>query len=182
MTLLDGAAIKALIVEVAAELDDQAERTIIVVGGSLLAWHGLRDATEDVDSIRRLDDALRHAVKTVGVRHGLAANWLNDHAAPWAPATLKVSACEVLLAEGRLRVLGLPLRDIFLMKLNRGDPPDLVDMRSIWPLIRGEFASSAEVMAAYYAAFPNEDPSDDPYLGDFVVTELAKGGFELPLE
>ena len=65
MTLLDGEAIKALIVEVAAELEDEAERTIIVVGGSLLAWHGLRDATEDVDSIRRLDDALRHAVKTV---------------------------------------------------------------------------------------------------------------------
>jgi hypothetical protein len=81
-----------------------------------------------------------------------------------------------------LRVLGLPLRDIFLMKLNRGDPADLVDMRSVWPLVRDEFASSAEVMAAYYAAFPNEDLADDPYLGDFVVTELAKGGFELPLK
>jgi hypothetical protein len=182
MTLLDGEAIKALLVEVAAELDDEAERTIIVVGGSLLAWHGLRDATEDVDSIRRLDDALRHAVKTVAARHGLAANWLNDHAAPWAPATLDVDACEVLLERGRLRVLGLPLRDIFLMKLNRGDPADLVDMRSVWPLVRDEFASSAEVMAAYYAAFPNEDLADDPYLGDFVVTELAKGGFELPLK
>jgi hypothetical protein len=182
MTLLDGEAIKALIVEVAAELNDQVERTIIVVGGSLLAWHGLRDATEDVDSIRPLDEALRHAVKTVAARHGLAADWLNDHAAPWAPATLEVSVCEVLFADDKLRVLGLPLRDIFLMKLNRGDPSDLVDMRSIWPLVRGEFASSAEVMAAYYAAFPNEDPADDPYLGDFVVTELAKGGFDLPLK
>jgi hypothetical protein len=37
MTLLDGKAIKALIVEVAAELEDEAERTIIIVGGSLLA-------------------------------------------------------------------------------------------------------------------------------------------------
>jgi len=182
MTLLDGEAIKALIVEVAAELDDQVERTIIIVGGSLLAWHGLRDATEDVDSIRRLDDALRHAVKTVAARHGLAANWLNDHAAPWAPATLDANACEVLFEQGQLRVLGLPLRDIFLMKLNRGDPLDLVDMRSIWPLVRGEFASSAEVLAAYYAAFPNEDPADDPYLGAFVVTELEKGGFVLLLE
>ena len=100
MTLLDGAAIKALIVEVAAELDDQAQRTIIVVGGSLLAWHGLRDATEDVDSIRLRDDAGRDAVKTVAVRHRLAANWLNDHAAPWAPATLDLNACEVLLEQG----------------------------------------------------------------------------------
>lgn len=179
MTLLDGEAIRALISEVAAELDDQAERTIIVVGGSLLAWHGLRDATEDVDSIRRLDDALRRAVKAVAVRHGLAANWLDDHAAPWAPATLDERECEVLFVHGKLRVLGLPLRDIFLMKLNRGDPPDLVDMRSIWPLVRSEFASAAEVMTAYYAAFPNEDPADDPHLGDFVVTELIKGGFNL---
>ncbi|MDX2381295.1 MAG: hypothetical protein QNM02_16225 [Acidimicrobiia bacterium] len=182
MTLLDGDAIKALIVEVAAELDDQAQRRIIVVGGSLLAWHGLRDATEDVDSIRLLDDALREAVKTVAARHGLAANWLNDHAAPWAPATLDVGACDVLFEQGKLCVLGLPLRDVFLMKLNRGDPPDLVDMRSIWPLVRGEFASAVEVMAAYYAAFPNEDPQDDPHLGDFVVAELAKGGFDLAVK
>ena len=135
MTLLGGETIKALIVEVAAELDDEVERTIIVVGGSLLAWHGLRDATEDVDSIRRLDDALRDGVETVAVRHGLTANWLNDHAAPWAPATLDVDVCDVLFVQDRLRVLGLPLRDIFLMKLNRGDPPDLADMRSIWPLV-----------------------------------------------
>jgi len=182
MTLLDGETIKALIVEVAADLDDQVERTIIVVGGSLLAWHGLRDSTRDVDSIRQLDDAMRHAVKTVAARHGLAADWLNDHAAPWAPATLDVDACEVLLERGRLRVLGLPLRDIFLMKLNRGDPPDLVDMRSIWPVVSGAFASKAEVMVAYYAAFPNEVPADDPHLGDFVVTELSKGGFDLPLK
>ena len=182
MTLLDGEAIKVLIGEVAAELDDQTERTIIVVGGSLLAWHGLRDATKDVDSIRRLDDALRDAVKTVAARHGLAANWLNDHAAPWAPATRDVCVCDVLLVHGTLRVLGLPLRDVFLMKLNRGDPPDLVDMRSIWPLVRSEFASAVEVMAAYYAAFPNEDPADDPHLGELVVAELAKGGFDLPLK
>jgi hypothetical protein len=182
MTLLDGEAIKALIVEVAAELDDQAQRTIIVVGGSLLAWHDLRDATEDVDSIRPLDDALREAAKTVAARHGLAANWLNDHAAPWASATLDMDVCEVLFEHGKLHVLGLPLRDIFLMKLNRGDPPDLVDMRSVWPLVCDEFASVVEVMAAYYAAFPNEDPEDDPHLGDLVVAELAKGGFDLALE
>ena len=55
MTLLDGEAIKALIGEVAAELDDQVERTIIVVGGSLLAWHGLRER----DRGRRLDSSAR---------------------------------------------------------------------------------------------------------------------------
>jgi len=29
-------------------------RTIILAGGSLLAWYGLRDTTADVDSIRPL--------------------------------------------------------------------------------------------------------------------------------
>lgn len=56
-----------------------------------------------------------------------AANWLNDHTAPRAPATLDVDACEAFLESGRLLVLGLPLRDIFVMKLNRGDPLDPVD-------------------------------------------------------
>ena len=88
----------------------------------------------------------------------------------------------MLFVQDKLRVLDLPLRDLFLMKLNRGDPPDLADMRSIWPLVRHEFASAVEVMAAYYAAFPNEDPAADPYLGGLVVTELAKGGFDLPLK
>ena len=63
---------------------------VIVVGGSLLALRGMRDATRDVDSIRPLDDELRRATHVVAERHGLAANWLNDHAAPWAPATMNI--------------------------------------------------------------------------------------------
>lgn len=36
-----------------------------------------------------------------------------------------------------------------------------------------------EVVDAFYAAFPHE-PADE-HLASFVVTELAKGGFSLPL-
>ena len=68
-----------------------------MVGGSLLAWHGLRDATRDIDSIRRLDVELREAVRRVAARHDLAYDWLNDHSEAFAPFGFDVEACEVLL-------------------------------------------------------------------------------------
>ena len=87
--LLDGAMVAKLVREVADELsgsDDQ--RVLIVVGGSLLAWHGLRESTHDVDSIRSLDAALRDAIGRVARRHRLAAEWLNDRASPFAPTPM----------------------------------------------------------------------------------------------
>lgn len=130
---LDGEQIRALVSEVADELDATGgdAHTIIVVGGSLLAWRGLREATEDVDSIRRLDDELRRAVGVVAARHDLSVGWLNDHATAFAPQGLDVDACDVLLDRPRLRVLGAPMRAVFLMKLNRSLPQDLEDMRSV---------------------------------------------------
>ncbi len=50
------------------------------MGGSLLAWHDLWDSTEDVDSVRRLDDELRVAVASVARARGLAPGWLNADA------------------------------------------------------------------------------------------------------
>ena len=64
--VLDGDAIKRLVTEVADELAGTEQHTIVVVGGSLLAWHGLRETTRDVDSIRRIDDDLRDAVRRSG--------------------------------------------------------------------------------------------------------------------
>ena len=178
---LDGDLIRRLIVEVADEVaDTNAERrVVIVVGGSLLALRGMRDATRDVDSIRPLDDELRRATHVIAERHGLAANWLNDHAAPWAPATMNIDDCEVVVERPGLRVLAAPLRDVFLMKLNRSSPQDLNDLRSLWPYVHDEFASAEEVIDAFHAAFPFEEP--DEHLAEFIATELGKGGFELPL-
>ena len=176
--LLDGATIRRLLREVADELAGASEQcTVIMVGGSLLAWNGLRDATEDVDSIRLLDDHLRSAVGRVAVRNKLAVDWLNDHATAFAPATLDIAECDVLLDHPQLRVLGAPLREIFLMKLRRADPADLQDMRSLWPHVSDRFSSAAAVVEAFKAAFPSEP--DDEFLGSFVVDELAKGGFTL---
>jgi len=52
---LDGDTIRALVGEVADRLPPQGPQQLLVVAGrSLLAWHGLRASTRDVDSLRPL--------------------------------------------------------------------------------------------------------------------------------
>lgn len=177
--LLDGDKLRVLVASVAAALPPVGpQHTLIIVGGSLLAWRGLRQATEDVATICRIDEELRTAVQQVATRHGLAANWLNDHAAPFSPVTLEVDACELFFEHPRLRVLGAPLCDVFLMKLYRADPNDLADMQVIWPQIADQFPSAAAVVAAYQAAFPLAH--HDEHLGAFIVELLAAAGHDLP--
>ena len=176
---LDGSAIRGLLEEVAAELDGGVQRRVVIVGGSLLAWHELRDATRDVDSIERLDEGLVAAVEVVAARHGLAKDWLNDHAAAFTPFGFDMAGCSVLVDHPQLQVLGAPFRDVFLMKLRRGHPQDLVDMRAVWPHVAEQFASAAMVVEEFYLAFPDE--LADPHLAEFVVAELARDGVDLPL-
>ncbi len=176
---LDDEAIKKLLVEVIGELDSSGRRhTLIVVGGALLAWHHLRDTTHDVDSVHRLDDELRAAVRTVAARHGLAASWLNDSAVPFAPQSLDVDSCDVLLDYPRLLVLGAPLREVFLMKLNRAEPQDLTDMQQIWPRISNQFDSAASIVDAFYVAFPSSP--EDEYLDTLIIEVLGRSGYHLP--
>src|ERR687889_2581814 len=85
---LDGGLIREYLREVADELPAWVpQHEVVLVGGSLLAWHGLRASTHDVESVRRLDEELRLAVAAVARRHDLAPRWLNDSAAAFAPAT-----------------------------------------------------------------------------------------------
>jgi len=92
---LTGDQIGALVDEVAEEMPELAERqVVIVVGGSLLAWHGLRTTTADVDTVARVEAELASAVRRVADRHGLAPKWLNDGALPsghkpWTKAHVK---------------------------------------------------------------------------------------------
>lgn len=68
--------IRRYLSEVADVLGPAGRRhTILLVGGALLAWHGLRDTTADVDSLLRLDMELQVAVGVVAARHGLAPAW-----------------------------------------------------------------------------------------------------------
>ena len=153
--LLDGDRIRAHLAEVAAALPrGRPQHRLILVGGSLLAWHGLRESTRDVDSVLALDATLRQAVETVAARHGLAPRWLNDHARPFAPQTLREQDCDLLAELPALRVLGAPLDQVFLMKLHatRVRTSDVEDMVALWP--RTGFTSAAQAVELYYEAYP----------------------------
>jgi len=166
--ILDGDRIRAHLAEVAAALPaGRPPHRLILVGGSLLAWHGLRDSTRDVDSVVALGATLRKAVKTVAARHGLAPGWLNDHARPFAPQTLREQDCDLLADLPALRVLGAPLDQAFLMKLHatRARTSDVEDMVVLWP--RTGFASAAQAVALYYEAYPLAE--EDPFLAAYVA-------------
>lgn len=170
---LDGAQIRAHLLSVAETLEPgRPQHTLIVVGGSLLAWHGLRDTTRDVDSVRRLDDELRRAVAEVARTHGLAADWLNDNAAGFRPFTFTEDDCVVLLDTPRLLVLGAPLDQVFLMKLYRVDAQDYEDLIMLWPLCR--FTSPEEAAAQFHAAYPHAP--EDPELASMIrdIASAAK--------
>lgn len=179
--LFSGKQIRELVVEVADHLSPgKPQLTVLIVGGSLLAWHELRLGTEDVDSSIRIDAELKAAVQLVAEHHQLAVDWLNDHSAPWHPQTLRLDDCEVLVNHPRLRVLGAPLPFVFLMKLNRSQPQDVVDMITLWPLITATFPTARVVTDAFYAAFPLEEP--DEHLGAQVIDLARRAGLSLPLE
>jgi len=101
----------------------------------------------------------------VAARHDLAPTWLNANAAPYLPRTFDAADCEVLLEESRLRVLGAPLGQVFLMKLYAGRAQDHDDMVSIWP--DAGFATAAEAAAMFWAACPHA-PSDE-FLVEFIA-------------
>lgn len=171
---LTGSEIKVLVGEVAERLDPKGSRqhTVILVGGSLLAWRGLRGSTEDVDSARRFDEEFRGAVAQVAVDNDLAPNWLNSNAAAFIPATFDPHRCEVLFDHPRLLVLAAPLRDVFIMKMYRADPNDVADMILMWPHVG--FTNAGEVVDAFAAAYPHVDR--DPHLDKLVVDIAARAG------
>jgi hypothetical protein len=154
--------IRAYLIEVAELLPDGSPQCIVVVGGSLLALLGFREATNDVDSIKRLGTSLKDAVAQVADRHGLAPRWLNDSAAGFAPQTFDESACTVELDHPRLRVLGAPLQQVFVMKLFAGRALDITDLSIIWSACG--FESPEQAADLYHAAYPHLEW--DEYLVD----------------
>jgi len=153
--LLDSGTITRYLGEVANELKVGPQRTIVVAGGALLALHGFRDATRDVDSVIRLDTDLEAAVAQVADQHDLAPKWLNDSAAAFLPATFKLQDCEVILERALLLVLGAPLNQVFLMKLFASRAVDTDDLEAIWP--HCSFKSPQAAIEAFYEAYPLEE-------------------------
>jgi hypothetical protein len=148
--------------------------SLVVVGGSYMALHNLRESTADVDSLTVLTAELKAIVRQVGERHGLRATWLNDSATMFAPVGLDLDACERLYEHSHLTVLGPPPGQVFLMKLLAGRAPDHDDMVALWP--ECGFADAHAAVEAYYAAYPFEE--DDPHLAGYVqqIADLAVGG------
>jgi hypothetical protein len=151
--LLTAERIRAYLIEVAELLPDGGPQCIVVVGGSLLALLGFREATNDVDSIKRLGASLREAVVQVADRHGLAPRWLNDSAAGFTPQTFDEAACTVELDHPRLLVLGAPLQQVFVMKLFAARAVDVSDLTAIWS--ECGFESPEQAADLYFAAYPH---------------------------
>lgn len=165
--LLHGDEIRALLADVAQRLlaTQHTPHTLVVVGGSFMALVGLRDTTADVDTITRLNDNVRAAVEAVAEDRDLRHDWLNDRAAAFAPIGMSVDDCGVLAEHPSLIVLGPPPNLAFLMKLQAARAVDHDDLVVLWP--RCSFSSPEAAVAAFYAAYPHEEP--DPHLVDYVA-------------
>ena len=164
--LLNGAAVRRLVVELAEALGANDHRELVIAGGSLLALHGLRDSTIDVDSLTPLDETLRNHIAQIAAQHGLRTDWLNDHALPFRPLGLRPEECDVLLEHLGLRLLGVPLPQLFLMKLDRAQEQDVADLVRLWPIVSSAFRSVSQIVHEYLAAYPNA--REDPFLEQFL--------------
>lgn len=164
---LTGADVIRFLEELAVELPSRGPQHVVtVVGGALRAVRGLRASTLDVDSIRALDLELVNAAGVVAPRHGLSAHWLNDSARAFLPATFDEAACDVLVDQAPLRVLGAPIEQVFVMKLFAGRVRDNDDLIAMWPSCR--FASPADAVELCERAYPAA--LEDPYLLDHITT------------
>ncbi|MCP3938535.1 MAG: hypothetical protein GY708_24575 [Actinomycetia bacterium] len=167
---IDGPTLLGYVEEVADLLaDDGAKRRLVVVGGALLAWYGLRDATRDVDSVERLDEALRTAAETVAARHDLSPGWINDSASQFLPAGFDLAGATILLDHPRLLVVGPAVDHVFVMKLFAGRAVDTDDLRQLWS--HTSFETSTQAVAAFEAAYPHEDP--DPHLAEWLNSVIG---------
>jgi len=172
---LDGATIRGLVAELAERLHkSRTEYRLVIAGGALLAWHGLRESTHDVDSLTFLDEAIRTKIAEVAAEHDLAINWLNHNARPFTPATLETESCADIFVSPQLTLLGVPLHMVFLMKLDRANPGDVADMIALWPHVREEFSSFDDVARRYFDAYPLA--REDAYLASFIEQIARESG------
>jgi len=153
----------------ALQAQDLPRQDLIVVGGSYLALAHLRDSTMDVDVVTRLTEVTRRAVAEVADRHGVSAQWLNDHAATFRPHGLTAEHCTTVVDGVALRVLAPSADWIFLMKMYAGRLVDRPDLVRLWP--HTGFTTPADAVARYWQAYPHAP--EDPYLAGF-VTEILR--------
>lgn len=169
--LRDREVLRALFDELGRELTEiGAQAEIVMVGGSWLLWHTQRAATYDVDSAKRLDGRLVEAAYRVSDRHGLARDWLNDHATGFWPTSASYEDCSVAYQTGGLTVRVPPPQVIFVMKLYRSSPQDYEDMVTIWPACG--FADPDSAAEAFRSAYPHAP--DDEFLTNHIAGIAAE--------
>jgi hypothetical protein len=161
VTLLNRDAILVYLAEVAAELPEGFHETVVVVGGSMLAVVGLRQATKDVDTARRHSQALAGAAARVAERHDLAPDWLNSSASAWAPDDGVVALTDgpPVLDLPTLRVHVATADTVFVMKVHAGRPQDYPDIVALWPLC--SFDSYAAAAYACNQAYTHLSEPDE---------------------
>ncbi|MGQ0831668.1 MAG: DUF6036 family nucleotidyltransferase [Microthrixaceae bacterium] len=161
---LNGGDITGLLLELANQLAPGTRRTIVVVGGALLALHGLREATRDVDTVTAVDEELIGAIERVADLHGLAPRWLNDRARPFLPATFDEGGCEILVDHHALLVLGAPMDQVFLMKLFASRAADVEDIEVMWK--HCSYETPEDAAQAFHDAYPHLER--DEHLAAFI--------------
>jgi hypothetical protein len=161
--------------EVASQLGDiGSQHTIVLVGGSVLALRGIRESTEDVDTISEIDNELRRAIDAVAQQLKLNDRWLNNSARPFAPENINLAHCETMFENKRLRVLSASLKQLLLMKINSARTNDILDILLLWP--HTGFANSDEVMSEYQLAYPHAN--EDEFLGEWLQQLIARAQHE----
>lgn len=80
MTLLSREELLGLLEEIGVELEAQGKRgDLFVVGGAAMALaYNTRRSTRDLDAVFEPKGVVYEAARTVGQRHDLAPDWLND--------------------------------------------------------------------------------------------------------
>ena len=78
------------------------------------------------------------------------------------PATFELDRCDILLDRPTLRVPGMALDQVLLMKIHASRAVDTDDIELLWPAAGFESPEAAAV--AYALAYPHEP--EDPLLAD----------------
>jgi hypothetical protein len=156
---MDAALLKLAISDLNAELAarNYPYTSLIVVGGACLILSGLRDMSNDIDTVELLDEKMKEAIKVVGRKHGLRDVWLNDEVRAVMPANFDKAKCTVNMQLSHIEILLPSLDVIFIMKLkaDRGDDSkDYEDMLALWP--RCSFKTAQDALLTYQLTWPGD--------------------------
>jgi hypothetical protein len=138
---------------------------LIVIGGSYLTLLDLRYGTNDIDTIRRIDNSVKESIIAVALKLAIQENWLNDNASLFMPANFDSSKCTTNLQLSKIRIL-IPHADVvFIMKLYASRrEKDHDDMVKLWPMC--SFKTAAAVIDYFWEAYPSA--MDDEFLESLV--------------